>query len=86
MNWDRFTAAFTSARPSPLLAWLTLAVALLAIAIPYLPGADWFGFVPLPAQVLGGLMVISLAYLAASEAIKNWFFSRERRLAKRHRS
>ena len=82
----RTRKAFWKSRPSPLLAWLTLAVALLAIAIPYLPGADWFGFVPLPAQVLGGLMVIALAYLAASEAIKNWFFSRERRLAKRHRS
>ncbi len=74
---------FWKSRPSSLLSWLTLAVGMLAIAIPYLPGADWFGFVPLSAPVLGGLIAITLAYLAASEATKRWFFARERRHAKR---
>jgi Mg2+-importing ATPase len=57
----------------------------LAIAIPYLPGADWFGFVPLPAPIMAGLIAITLAYLAASEATKRWFFTLERRHAKRRR-
>ena len=63
---------------------MTLAIAVLAVAIPYLPGAARFGFVPLPLQIMAGLVVITLAYLTVSEAIKSWFFSRERRLSKRH--
>ncbi len=70
---------FWKSRPSRLLSWLTLAIGLLAIAIPYLPGMDWFGFVPLTAPVMGGLVAITAAYLAASEATKHWFFARERR-------
>ena len=70
---------FWKSRPSRLLSGLTLAVAVLAIAIPYLPGADWFGFVPLPLPVVGGLIAITSAYLVATEATKRWFFSRERR-------
>ncbi|KQZ21706.1 magnesium-translocating P-type ATPase [Mesorhizobium sp. Root552] len=80
----RTRKAFWKSRPSALLSWLTLAIAVLAVAIPYLPGAARFGFVPLPVQIMAGLVVITLAYLAASEAIKSWFFSRERRRSKRH--
>ena len=82
----RTRKAFWKSRPSALLSWLTLATALLAVAIPYLPGAAWFGFVPLPAKVMAGLAAITLAYLAASEAIKSWFFPRERRLARHRRA
>ncbi|MCP2138546.1 Mg2+-importing ATPase [Rhizobium sp. SLBN-94] len=70
---------FWRSRPSALISWLTLAFAIFAIAIPALPGADWFGFVPLPLPVVAGLITITLAYLAASEAAKHWFFARERR-------
>ena len=82
----RTRKAFWKSRPSALLSWLTLATALLAVAIPYLPGAAWFGFVPLPAKTMAGLAAITLAYLAASEAIKSWFFPRERRLARHRRA
>jgi Mg2+-importing ATPase len=75
----RTRKAFRRSRPSALLSWLTLVVGLLAVAIPFLPGADWFSFVPLPLPVLGGLVAITLAYLAASEAMKHWFFARRRR-------
>ncbi len=80
----RTRKAFWQSRPGTLLAWLTLAVAVFALLIPYLPGADWFGFTPLPAIVMIGLLAITLIYLAASETTKRWFFSRERQLAKRH--
>ncbi|MGB3416005.1 MAG: magnesium-translocating P-type ATPase [Mesorhizobium sp.] len=73
--------SFWRSRPSALLAWLTLAVGLLALAIPYLPGSTWFGFAPLPAPIMAGLVAITLIYLAASEATKRWFFAREARLA-----
>ncbi|WP_119254686.1 magnesium-translocating P-type ATPase [Shinella zoogloeoides] len=74
----RTHVAFWRSRPSALLSSLTLAVAVFAIAIPYLPGADWFGFVALPLPVVGGLIAITLAYLAVSETAKHWFFARER--------
>lgn len=77
----RTRKAFWRSRPGALLSWLTLVLALFAIAIPYLPGADWLGFAPLPVTVVGGLVIITLAYLAASEAAKHWFFVRERRQA-----
>ena len=77
--------AFWASRPSPLLAWLTLGVGVVAIMIPYLPFAAWFGFVPLPLPVLAGLVAITALYLLASEATKRWFFGQERRQSHRER-
>lgn len=78
--------AFWASRPSPLLAWLTLAVGIIAIMIPYLPFAAWFGFVPLPLPVLAGLVAITALYLLASEATKRWFFGQEYRNSHRKRA
>ncbi|ESY89397.1 magnesium-translocating P-type ATPase [Mesorhizobium sp. LNHC209A00] len=78
--------AFWASRPSPLLAWLTLAVGIIAIMIPYLPFAAWFGFVPLPLPVLAGLVAITALYLLASEATKRWFFGQENRNSHRKRA
>jgi Mg2+-importing ATPase len=71
--------AFWTSRPSPLLAWLTLGIGMLAISIPYLPLAGWFGFVPLPLPILAGLVAITALYLLVSEATKRWFFGQESR-------
>lgn len=73
----RTRKAFWKSRPSCLLTWLSLATLVLAIAVPYLPFVDWFGFVPLPPFVLAGLLVITVLYLLASELTKRWFFGRE---------
>lgn len=78
--------AFWASHPSPLLAWLTLAVGVVAIMIPYLPFAAWFGFVPLPLPVLAGLVAITALYLLASEATKRWFFGQEKRQSLRKRA
>ncbi|PBB67290.1 magnesium-translocating P-type ATPase [Mesorhizobium sp. WSM4312] len=75
--------AFWASRPSPLLAWLTLAVGIIAIMIPYLPFAAWFGFVPLPLPVLAGLIAITALYLLVSEATKRWFFGQESQARKK---
>jgi Mg2+-importing ATPase len=75
----RTRRAFWQSRPSALLSWLTALVGLFAVAIPYLPGAHWFAFVPLSVPLVGGLMAITITYLAASEVAKRWFFSREHR-------
>lgn len=69
--------AFWSSRPSRLLGLLTFGVAMLAIAIPYLPHAALFGFIPLPAPVMAGLIAITLLYIVTSEVTKRWFFDRE---------
>ncbi|RUZ34987.1 cation transporting ATPase C-terminal domain-containing protein, partial [Mesorhizobium sp. M7A.F.Ca.US.003.02.1.1] len=82
----RTHGAFWASRPSPLLAWLTLAVGVVAITIPYLPFAAWFGFVPLPLPVLAGLVAITALYLLASEATKRWFFGPEIRQSQRKRA
>jgi Mg2+-importing ATPase len=79
----RTRKAFWKSRPGHLLAWLTLAVALAAVAIPYLPGAGLFGFVPLPATAMAGIGIITALYLATSEMAKRWFFSRQRRHRRR---
>jgi Mg2+-importing ATPase len=73
-------------RPSRLLMRLSAAVGFLAVAVPYLPGASWMGFVPLPLPVLAGLIGVTLAYVLASEWLKRWFFQREQRRASALRS
>lgn len=82
----RTRKAFWRSSPGRLLAWLSLAVLLLAVAVPYLPFAGWFGFVPLPPFVMGGVLAITLLYLAASEMTKHWFFRREERRTQRPRA
>jgi Mg2+-importing ATPase len=76
--------AFWRSRPSALLCWLALGVAVLAFATPYLPYANWLGFVPLPLSIMTGLIIITVLYLAVSEVTKSWFFARERNRG-RHR-
>ncbi|KRB23139.1 MULTISPECIES: magnesium-translocating P-type ATPase [Mesorhizobium] len=76
--------AFWASRPSPLLVWLTLAVAIVAIVLPYVPFAGWFGFVPLPFRALAGLVAITGLYIVVSEATKRWFFSHGSRFSRRH--
>jgi len=82
----RTSKAFWRSRPSSLLLVLTLLVVLFAAVIPYLPYADWFGFVPLPWWVMTGLFLITLMYLAASEIAKHQFLAWERRRPKRSRT
>jgi P-type Mg2+ transporter len=72
-------------RPSRLLTGLTTTVALFAVAIPYLPGASWMGFIPLPLPVLTGLIGVTLAYVLATECLKRWFFGREQGPARTRR-
>ena len=65
--------------PSPLLLWLTIAVALLALALPYVgPAASLFDFVPLPPTMIGAMLAITVGYLAVTEVAKLRFFARSR--------
>jgi len=66
--------AFRS-KPSATLLWSTVAVSVLAFAIPYLGRlASAFGFVPLSAPQMVAVVVIVAAYIAATEGAKAWFY------------
>ena len=57
--------------------WLsTLAVTVVALAIPYLPFGPLLGFTPLPFYALLLLFVITLVYVAVSEVAKWIYFAR----------
>jgi Mg2+-importing ATPase len=67
---------FYRSRPGKLLAVSTLAVAAAALAIPYLPGARVLGFAPLPASLVGAVLLITAFYVAATDRMKRSFFRR----------
>lgn len=60
-------------RPSAWLAIGSIAVVAVAVGLPFLPFGAAFGFVPLSSDVLWLLLALTLAYLAASEAMKHFF-------------
>jgi Mg2+-importing ATPase len=67
--------AFRS-RPGKLLLGTSVALAPVALALPYLPFAGRLGFVPLPAMILGSLVAITAVYALAVEGTKAWFYRR----------
>jgi Mg2+-importing ATPase len=52
----------------------TIAVIVLAFAIPYLPLTDVFGFLPIPGPLLGTIVLVTVAYVVATELQKRWFY------------
>jgi len=65
---------FFASRPGRLLVISTVAVAALALAIPYLPLVGVLGFAPLASPLLAGLVVVTAAYVLATELLKRWFY------------
>jgi len=65
-----------ASRPAPLLVASSIAVAAVAVGLPYSPLARTFGLVALPASVLASLIGLTLAYAFVSEAAKGHFFRR----------
>ena len=63
-------------RPHRLLVLASSLAIAIALALPYLPVGQWFGFVPLPASILAALLGITAAYLVAVDIIKRWLFRR----------
>src|SRR5207344_1836646 len=64
--------AFRS-RPSRVLLWATVVVAVGTLAIPFLGSlSSLFGFVPLSALQMGTLLAIVIGYVAATEGGKAW--------------
>ncbi|HTN60319.1 MAG TPA: cation transporting ATPase C-terminal domain-containing protein, partial [Devosia sp.] len=78
---------FYASLASTLLIWTSLAVAAIAIALPYLPIAAATGFQPLPPLLLTVLMAIVIVYALASELLKSRIGAfQSRRPIRRHRS
>jgi Cation transport ATPase len=65
---------FFRSRPGRLLLLSTLVLVVLAPAIPYLPGAAVFGFVPLPPLLIVTLLAITALYVLAAETAKRSFY------------
>jgi Mg2+-importing ATPase len=63
-------------RPHPALVASSLSALVLAVALPYSPLAHWFGFVPIPATLIGALGLVTLIYLLTVHGAKRWFFAR----------
>jgi P-type Mg2+ transporter len=62
--------------PAPALVASSLFAVSLAVALPYSPLADWLGFVPPSAALMGALGLVTVAYLAFVYVVKQWFFKR----------
>jgi Mg2+-importing ATPase len=69
----RTSRPFWRSRPGKALMIATLVVTLLATLVPYLPLASEFSLVPLHPRWLALIGVITLAYLAVSEATKRLY-------------
>jgi Mg2+-importing ATPase len=67
-------------KPSPLLLWATVTVAVATLAIPFFGSlSSVFGFVPLSALQMGILIAIVTGYIGATEGAKVWFYGRKSR-------
>lgn len=65
---------FYQSKPSRWL-WISTAfVSVLTIALPYAPGVEVLGFVPLPPAVMALILVISFAYVITTEIVKTVFY------------
>ncbi len=60
-------------RPAPGLALMSVAITASAFALPFLPWGAFFGFVPLPANVVALILALTLAYLVVTEGAKRLF-------------
>jgi Mg2+-importing ATPase len=62
--------------PHPLLTATSLAVVMVAVALPFTPIGAWFGFVALPMGFLLALAVMTACYLVVVQQVKAWFYAR----------
>src|SRR6266498_2766673 len=67
---------FYQSKPGRWLWISTLIVTLVTLVIPYLPGNNLLGFVPLSFQVMALLLLITVLYVIATEMAKRIFYAR----------
>jgi Mg2+-importing ATPase len=69
---------FFRSRPGTVLLFTTVGLIGLALAVPYLPMAGTFGFVPLPGALVATILAITTLYVVAAEVTKAWFYRHAR--------
>jgi Cation transporting ATPase, C-terminus len=61
-------------RPHPLLAATSIAVVVLAVALPFTPLGAWFGFAPPSATFLMAIAGLTVSYLVTAQGAKRAFY------------
>jgi Mg2+-importing ATPase len=64
---------FYESRPGRLLLTSTIGLIAVAFAIPFLPIAEVFGFVPLPGTLVAAIAGITVLYVVSTELTKRRF-------------
>jgi Mg2+-importing ATPase len=67
---------FFRSRPGTLLMGSALLVAVVTLAIPYLPFISVFGFIPLPVPLLLAVIGLTVLYVVVTEVAKKVFYTR----------
>jgi Mg2+-importing ATPase len=67
---------FFKSRPGSLLLGLTIGTSVFSFAIPYMPFAEWLGFMPMPTGLLALVVGLTILYVLAAELAKGKFFRR----------
>ena len=67
---------FFKSRPAPILAFTSLAVAMLTLAIPYLPISNIMNIEPIPFKVMASLLAIAVLYIIVTEIAKHYFYKK----------
>ncbi len=70
---------FYKSRPGNYFLLITLAIAIVAIVIPYLPLHELFEFTPLPWWLMLAILGITMLYILATEVAKRIFYARVER-------
>lgn len=71
----RTRMTFYRSRPGNALMGVSVIVAAIAVAIPYVGDLTRvFGFVPIPIPIMGAMLLVVLAYVGATEIAKHWFY------------
>ena len=67
---------FFKSLPGKYLSMATLFVLGIVLAIPFSPLCKWFGFIRLPSIYYAYILFIIIAYMAAAEMTKYWFYKK----------
>jgi len=70
----RTRRVFYASRPGSILLWSTVFLAAVTLIWPYLPFVRFFGFVPLPVEMVFLLTGVVILYVLFAEALKRWFY------------
>jgi len=70
--------SFIKSMPGRYLLLLSILGLVLTFILPYLPFSGSIGFVPLPFNQIGLMILITIAYIVTADILKVWFFKKYR--------